>query len=125
MATILLVCSNKENFAEFVSELKDQWYGTIEWAKSGGEALEAIRKTAPDLVIAGEILDDTTGLGFLRKLVAVNPLINCTLVSGLSSEDFHEATEGLGVLMQLPPTPGKEDAKRLLEHVGKIISLST
>ena len=98
---------------------------TVAWATSGNSALAAVKESAVDLIIIGEIVDDMTGLEFVRKLVAVNPLINCALASGLSAEDFHEATEGLGVLMQLPPAPSKEDAQRLLEHVKKIMVLAT
>ena len=49
-------------------------------------------------------------------------MINCAVVSTLSSADFHEASEGLGILMQLPAEPGKKEADQLLEHLKKIQS---
>ena len=51
-----------------------------------------------DLVIVDEQLDDMSGIEFVGRLVQVNPLVNTAIVGSLSDEDFHEATEGLGVL---------------------------
>ena len=34
--------------------------------------------------------------------------------------DFHEASEGLGILMQLPVDPGKKEADQLLDHLKRI-----
>ena len=36
-------------------------------------------------------------------------MINSAAVSSLSPEKFHEASEGLGILPQLPPRPGAHD----------------
>ena len=123
MATILIVCKNKEDFSSFAAGLEDHRTVQILWAESAERARARIRETPVALVIVGEILDDMTGLAFVRKLVSENPLMNCALASGLSTEDFHESTEGLGILMHLPPSPSKEDAGRLLDHAGKIMSL--
>ena len=74
-------------------------------------------------MIADEQLKDMTGLDFANKMVAVNPMINCALVSSLNEDDFHEASEGIGVLAKLPPRPGSEDAQNLSEQLRKIQSL--
>ena len=49
-------------------------------------------------------------------------MINCAAVSSLTSEDFHEAGEGLGILMQLPVEPGQEYADMLLEQLKSILN---
>ncbi len=49
-----------------------------------------------------ENLGDMTGLEFIRAIVSKRPMVNCAAISSLASEDFHEASEGLGILMQLP-----------------------
>ncbi len=58
-----------------------------------------------------------TGLKLAAKLLTVNPMINCTAVSSLSSAEFHEASEGLGLLSQLPANPGREQAEELLRLI--------
>ena len=75
-----------------------------------------------DLVVADEKLGDMTGLEFIRGVVAKNPMVNCAAVSSLMPEDFHEASEGLGILMQLPVRPGQEYAEKLLAHLKSILN---
>jgi two-component SAPR family response regulator len=87
--------------------------------------LERIGKTAVDLVVADETLGDMTGLDLIKRLVAINPLINCAAVSSLSKEAYHEASEGLGILMQLPPKPAGADGQRLMAHLNQILGLSS
>jgi hypothetical protein len=62
-----------------------------------------------------------SGLEFIRKVVSKNPMINSAAISSLPPEDFHNASEGLGILMQLPWKPNEADAARLLRHLNKIL----
>jgi DNA-binding NarL/FixJ family response regulator len=75
-----------------------------------------------DLVVADENLGDMTGLEFIKAIVAKRPMVNCAAVSSLTPADFHEASEGLGILMQLPIRPGPEHAEKLLEQLKNILN---
>ncbi len=123
MRTILLVCGDIDSFADLASALAR--YGDVDlfWAESGGEALDMISEAAVDLVVTDERLVDMTGLEFSGRLISVNPMINCAVVSSLSLEDFHEASEGLGVLAQLPIRPGAEEAEDLLRRLKNMKDL--
>ncbi len=122
MIIIILVSNRKETLFDFAAGLEKDDIRLF-WAGSGNEALSTLSDNVPGLVIADEDLGDMTGLEFIKELVAVNPMINCAAVSSLSPDDFHEASEGLGILMQLPEKPGKEDGVKLLEHLSTIIYL--
>jgi hypothetical protein len=74
--------------------------------------------------VTDEKLGDMTGIEFARRLLSVNPVINCASVSPLSPKDFHEASEGLGLLAQLPIRPGEEDAKDLLQRLKNLKNLA-
>jgi DNA-binding NtrC family response regulator len=91
---------------------------------SGDKALAAISAEQFDLLVADEFLGDMTGLELITSVTVRHPLLNCALVSSLPADEFHEATEGLGILMPLPPNPGTEAADQLLEHLDKIMSFS-
>jgi hypothetical protein len=52
--------------------------------------------------------------------MTVNAFIQTAVVSRLSHDAFHEASEGLGVLAQLPPAPGRDDARRILEMLRQL-----
>ncbi|BBO80695.1 hypothetical protein DSCO28_12610 [Desulfosarcina ovata subsp. sediminis] len=124
MINVLLVTPNRQNFAELSSAIEKQ-NGSVIWAQTGDNALEMLKEKSADLVVADENLGDMTGLEFAERLVALNPMINCALVSSLSKEDYHEASEGLGVLMQLPPQPRQVDATRLMTHLNQILGFTS
>ena len=91
-------------------------------AVSGDSGLSMLAVGNFDLVVTDENLGDMTGLEFIRSIVANRPMINCAAVSALTSEEFHEASEGLGILMQLPVEPGQKHADMLLEQLKSILN---
>jgi CheY-like chemotaxis protein len=120
--SILLITPNKERLTGLAAAMADG--GAIYWASAGGQALEMLAERAVDLVVADDDLADMTGLNFIERLVKRNPMINCALVSALSPDDYHEASEGLGILMQLPSPPSAADGKRLVSHLRQIMGLA-
>ena len=93
----------------------------IAWTESGRNGMSMIAENDFDLVIADENLGDMTGIDFIRKVVSKKPMVNSAAISSLPPEDFHQASEGLGILMQLPVRPNEEDAARLLRHLDTIL----
>ncbi|RLB03714.1 MAG: hypothetical protein DRG59_11355 [Deltaproteobacteria bacterium] len=124
MLFALLASNEKAALSDLADTLTKNDVST-EWTESGDKALFILDAKKFDLVVIDEKLSDMTGLDFAKKLIAVNPLINCALVSSLSPEDFHNASEGLGIVMQLPPLPNKEDTEKLLEHLSRILNMSS
>jgi len=124
MLKLLLVSPNKASLSGLASALVEHGDVDLSWAESGEKALEIASDTAIDLVVTDERLGDMTGLEFAGRLLSVNPIINCASVSHLSLEDFHEVSEGLGLMAQLPIQPGKEDAEELLQHLRHLKSLT-
>lgn len=47
----------------------------------------------------------------------INAMVNTAVVSPLSDEEFHEASEGLGILVRLPLEPGADEACELLRRL--------
>ena len=94
----------------------------ITWAESGNNGISILAESNFDLMVTDETLGDMTGLEFIRKIVSQKPMINCAAVSSLRPDDFHEASEGLGILMQLPVRPSPKYAKILLGHLNSILN---
>jgi two-component SAPR family response regulator len=117
MIKILLVTSEKEPFSKFDKVLKQKDDVELSRAATGQKALETLSNNPVDLVIVNENIGDMTGIEFMKKLLSINPMINCAAVSPLSSDEFHEASEGLGVLVQLPVDPGELEAEDLLKRL--------
>ncbi|WP_319524904.1 response regulator [uncultured Desulfosarcina sp.] len=120
LTQLLFVTNQKNRFAAMQAEIEAR-DGSVAWATSGLDALERLKQTPADLVVVDENLDDMPGLTFVERLVAVNPMINCALVSSLSGKEYHDASEGLGILMQLPIEPDRGDAKQLMAHLNQIL----
>ncbi len=123
MFKLLLVCPDKASLSGLASALAVHDEVDLSWAKSGELALDIVSDSTIDLVITDEQLGDMTGIEFADRLLSVNPRINCASVSGLSPDKFHDASEGLGLMAQLPVRPGKEDAEKLMQCLRYLKSL--
>ncbi len=88
------------------------------------ETLLQCEESRVDLIVADEQVTDMSGIDCIRKMITVNPMLNFAAVSSLPNEMFHEASEGLGVLMQLPVSPGKKEVKKLLDRLRHILQLT-
>lgn len=121
--TIVFVAKDFSRFAVLVDRLRREQDVQLMPVATGAAGLEQLKGKPLDLVIIDELLDDMSGIEFAKQLVKINPLANTTIVGSLAAEEFHEITEGLGVLMQLPPHPGEKDAEALLTVLAKISGL--
>jgi CheY-like chemotaxis protein len=120
MLKILLASPDQDSLSEFASALKEHDDVELFTAESGEKALAMVSEIVVDLVATDEELGDMTGLVFARRLISLNPMINCALISHLEPERFHEVSEGLGLMDQLPVRPRKEDAEKLLWNLRLI-----
>jgi len=120
MLKFLLVSRDKASFEEIISALKGYGDIELEFCDSGEKALEMISGMAVDLVIADEGLGDMTGLELVKRILKINFMINFAVVSGLSHDEFHEASEGLGIMTQLPKPSGRKDAEDMIKMLKQI-----
>lgn len=123
---IMLIANDYSAFDSMAKRLEQEDGVRLAFASSGAVALELMRekgKKAVDLVILGGHLSDMPGIRFVRQLVRINPLVYTAVIGSLPDKDFHEATEGLGVLLQLPRDPKEQHAETLLVSLRKITAL--
>ncbi len=125
MLHILLATTRLETTHPFVETLSADSQVQLDRAASAAEVIEAVRASAPHLVIIDYKLPDAESLGLVSKILMVNAMVNSAVVSPLSEQEFHEASEGLGVLSHLPLEPGKTDATRLLKGLRKILGVGS
>lgn len=123
MISILIVSTDKDSLEDLKTGLEENSV-QVSWAESCDTVLSRTKEEDFDLIITDEMLSDMKGLECIEKLVSSNPFLNCAAISSLSSGDFHEASEGLGVLMQLPAKSGKKDVEKLLEHLKNILNVT-
>lgn len=85
--------------------------------------MEAMAGNGADLVIFDENVDGVDGKKLIEHLIKKNPMVNTALVSSMNDEDFHEYTEGLGILMKIPECPSEDVADDVLVRLQKLLSL--
>ena len=123
MLRVVLVTTRPKALQAFAEALSSDPEVQLESVVSGAEALEAVRTSAPHLVIIDPDLSDIAPLELVQKLLMVNAMVNTAVVSPLSVEDFHEASEGLGILGQLPNDPGMNDAVEMLHKLRTVLGV--
>jgi CheY-like chemotaxis protein len=124
MIRLLLVTPYRKSLFEMASAM-DKYDGVeLTWTESGQKALAKLSESSVDLVITDKEVGDMTGIEFAEKLLRVNAMINCAVLNSLPSDEFHEASEGLGVFAQLPLHPSKDDAENLLKRLKNLKDLT-
>lgn len=120
---VLIVSKNSETFDTLFPVVKDSSF-TLLHTDSGHDAIEKIRSQKIDVAIVADSLNDMSGLDCVKRIVPENPFINCALESPLSSDDFHEVTEGYGIFMQFSMPPKAAEGISMLDKLTKIYQLT-
>jgi hypothetical protein len=124
MPQILLVAGEgAHSLAVLEKALAKQEEVRLHRVNSGAEAQASLAGGWAQAVVVAEELADGPSLPWLREMVKRYPLVNWALVSPLPPEEFHQATEGLGIFLQLPVEPGAAEAAQLLALLAKIETL--
>jgi len=124
MLKLLLVSRDKDRFEDLISDLKGYGDIELEFSDSGKKALTMTSKKAVDLIIADEDLGDMKGLELVKEILKINFMINFAVVSRLNKDGFHEASEGLGIMFQLPEKPGEKAVREMITTLKHIMGLS-
>ncbi|MCK8603631.1 response regulator [Desulfoferrobacter suflitae] len=125
MLHILLATTRLAAEHPFVAALTAAPQVRLTRTASAAEVLKAVRQSAPHLIILDHQLPDGDPLELVAKILTLNAMINSAVVSPLSDEEFHEASEGLGILARLPLDPGKDDAVELVGRLRRILGLAS
>ncbi len=119
MVNILLVSQEKTVFKKVEPAFSKNKI-TTQWVGSAQKALSTLSHKKFDLFIISEELPDMTGRELIEKALFQDAMMNSVVLSQLSHKDFHEAYEGMGVLMQFPLEPEMQDVANLMDHLDRI-----
>lgn len=123
MLHIVMAGREHDILGKFGAELGRTGKVDVMHVDSATAALELIKADCVDLVVVGQSLMDTTPVDCVKRLIRQKPMISCAMLSAMEPDAFHEATEGLGILMHLPPIPSGDDARVLLDKIESLASL--
>ncbi len=120
MNRILLATVDRARLKEFAEAMAAAPEVRIAWADSGAAALADVKTHPPLAVIVDATLPDMDGLELVRRLLPINAMVYTAVISELPAERFHEVSEGLGVLGQLPSRPTPAQATELLGRLKRL-----
>ena len=110
-----------EAWQEFRDSLAQEPGLTLAVAKTGSEVLAMVKSQVPALVIVDNQLPDFKPLDLILEVIKVNAMVQTAVVSELSEEDFHEQSEGLGILDRVSPDLSGAEAKELLAKLKSLM----
>jgi len=119
MKRFLIITQHTDTFSKLAKGLSAEKTNEVIWANSV-EAARSAARASIDLIIIDERLDGRSGINIAKDMIRVNAMAQLALVSTLSPEKFHEASEGLGVLASLPSHPDEKDAEQLLNALAAL-----
>ncbi len=120
MNRILLASADRSRLKDFADAMAANPEILIAWADSGAAALADVKTHPPLAVVVDESLPDMDGLELVRRLLPINAMAYTAVISELPAERFHEISEGLGVLAQLPPRPTPTHATELFDRLKRL-----
>lgn len=120
----ILAVGPAASFVELADAVGDGGHSAIARTASGEEALSILSTRRVDLVVIDETLQEMNGLDLARQVAYRNPMTAVALVSPLAPEEFHEATEGLGILAQLPLQPERAEFQDLFEKLRHVMRMT-
>lgn len=120
MPEILIVTSRPGDWAEFAAVLSEGDWAEIGWAESETQAVAAVKARAPLAAILDEELGGAEPLALAARLLEVNAFVSSAVVSRLDEGEFHETSEGLGLLGKLDPGLKPEEAASLRTQLQRL-----
>ncbi len=120
MKRFLIITQNADNFSRLAEGLSDKNANEIIWADSV-TAAQAAATGSIDLIIIDEKVEGQSCMDIAKDMIRVNAMANLVLVTGLAPEEFHEASEGLGIMAQLPLNPDEKNAELLLNTLTALL----
>lgn len=120
MAVIALVSPNAMNMKAFVDTLSSQTGAEIEFVADISKVIDAIKAIKPLAVVIEDDQEDFSSLEMVRQILSFDAMIHIAMMSDSPEAEFHEKTEGYGILMQLPRDVDVKDARVLAERLSQL-----
>ena len=117
---IVIATPQSGELDDFIRALESKPDVTVHRSLDAASTLEAVRRNRPGLVVADARLDDNDGVGLVQDIIGIDAMACIALVSDLPDQQFHDVTEGLGLLMQVPVVAGKEEADALWAYFCQV-----
>ncbi len=125
MKHIVLLSPRPDKLTEFLSALCRQADTTLHKITTSATMLEFIQDNPTHLVLLDQAIDEENPLDLVINILSHNAMTNTAMITSMDAEQWHEKSEGLGMLPPVPDPPTAEDAQTLLDNLNKLQGLYT
>ena len=116
---VVIITDRRDALHEFAQGLgKD-----VEWSDSAEDVLNRAPTPPWQLVVVDAMMSGMDYKKFVMDLLRVNAMLNTVVITGMSEEEFHEDSEGLGVLCAVPADPKWDDGARAMNQLCVLYGL--
>lgn len=119
MLRVMLVGVDRKTRQVFEQILSEQGDFEIVQVAYGREAIEALDLQNISLLVIAENLPDLDSIDLIKQIITGNPFQNIAVVSDRDPDQFHEMTEGLGVLGKITPQYSAESLNSILHRMNQ------
>jgi len=112
------------DLSDFTATISAQPDITIHQVDSRKDALRMVREQKPHLVIIDQEIRDKNPLDLVMELLVINAMINTAMITSMDADEWHEKSEGLGMMPPISNPPTEKDAHTLLESFRKMPGLA-
>ena len=112
---LLMATENRAFFEPILENLVENERIQVDWTPDAAATLARVKTARPDLLIVDARIEGRDGFDLCRKVLQMDAFMNMAAVSDLDDDEFHEASEGLGLVGRLPSRPAVADLERLLD----------
>ena len=116
---VVIVTDREDALREFAQGLGKN----IEWTDSAAGVLSRAATPPWQLVVLDTMLPGLDYKKFLMDLLRANAMLNTVVITDMGEDEFHEDSEGLGVLCAVPAQPGREHGVRAMDTLCRILGL--
>lgn len=116
---VVILTDRKDALGDFALGLGAE----IEWAKTAPEVLGRAQTPPWQLVVVDAMTSGMDYKAFLMDLLRVNAMLSTVVVTDMSEDEFHEDSEGLGVLCSVPENPGQGHGAEAMDRLRRLTGL--
>ncbi len=125
MKHIVLLSPRPGELTEFLSALSRQADITLHKITTSAKMLEFVQNNPTHLVLLDQAIDEKNPLDLVINILSHNAMTNTAMITSMDAEQWHEESEGLGMLPPVPDPPTTEDGQTLLDNLNKLQELYT
>jgi len=116
---VVIVTDRRDALQEFAQGMgKD-----VEWLDSAQSVLDRAATPPWQLIVLDAMMPGLDYRKFLMDLLRINAMLNTVVITDMDETEFHEDSEGLGVLCAVPDEPKWDDGVRAINQLCLLYGL--